>query len=63
MKRYGQRAGVAEMAGPAAAAWPASRLGDALVAIAERLFPQRRAPHLQDPPSDIADGMALAGFV
>jgi ATP-binding cassette subfamily B protein len=63
VKRHGQRAGVAEMASPAAAAWPAARLGDALVAIAERLFPQRRAPHLHDPPSDIADGMALAGFV
>jgi ATP-binding cassette, subfamily B, bacterial len=58
-----QRAGVATTAIPAAAAWSASRLGDALVAIAERLFPQRRAPHLQDPPADIADSTALAGFV
>jgi len=63
VKRHGQRAGVAERASPAAAAWPAARLGDALVAIAERLFPQRRAPHLHDPPADIADSMALAGFV
>jgi len=51
------------MDSPAAAAWPACRLGDALVAIAERLFPQRRAPHLHDPPADIADSSALAGFV
>jgi ATP-binding cassette subfamily B protein len=33
------------------------------VAIAERLFPQRRAPHLHDPPADIADSLALSGFV
>jgi ATP-binding cassette subfamily B protein len=51
------------MAIPAAAAWPAGRLGEALVAVTERLLPQRRAPHLQDPPSDIGDGPALAGFV
>ncbi|HEX7597409.1 MAG TPA: ABC transporter ATP-binding protein, partial [Polyangia bacterium] len=48
---------------PATAAWPASRLGGALVAVAERLFPQRRTPHLSDPPADIGDGPALAGFV
>jgi ATP-binding cassette subfamily B protein len=53
----------ANIASPAAAAWPAGRLGDALVAIAEGLFPQRRAPHLQDPPAEIADSTALAGFV
>ena len=47
----------------AAVAWPASRLGDALVAIAERLFPQRRAPHLSNPPVDIVDSLALANFV
>jgi ATP-binding cassette subfamily B protein len=48
---------------PAAVAWPAGRLGDALVAVTERLLPQRRAPRLQDPPSDIGDGPALAAFV
>jgi len=48
---------------PAAVAWPAGRLGDALVAVTERLAPQRRAPRLQDPPSDIGDGPALAAFV
>ena len=47
----------------AAVAWPAGRLGDALVAVAERLFPQRRAPHLGDPPANITDSAALAGFV
>ena len=57
-----QRAGATTMI-PTAAAWPAGRLGDALVAVTERLLPQRRAPHLQDPPSDIGDGPALAGFV
>ena len=58
-----QRAGAATIASPAAAAWPGSRLGEALVAVSERLLPQRRAPRLQDPPSDIGDGPALAGFV
>ena len=58
-----ERTEAATSAIPAAAAWPAGRLGDALVAVAERLLPQRRAPRLQDPPSDIGDGPALAAFV
>ena len=57
------RADAATMASPAAAAWPAGRLGDALVAVTERLLPQRRATRLQDPPSNIGDGPALAAFV
>ena len=56
-------ADAATMASPAAAAWPAGRLGDALVAVTERLLPQRRATRLQDPPSNIGDGPALAAFV
>ena len=58
-----ERGDTATSASPAAAAWPAGRLGDALVAVTERLLPQRRAPRLQDPPSDIGDGPSLAAFV
>ena len=56
-------AGFAMLTGPGSATWPARRLGEALVAVAERVQPQRRAPHLSDPPADVADGAALAGFV
>jgi len=31
--------------------------------VAERLLPQRRAPRLQEPPSDLGNGPALSGFV
>jgi ATP-binding cassette subfamily B protein len=38
-------------------------LGEALAAVAERLLPQRRASRFSEPPADIGDGPALAGFV
>ena len=63
MSSQGRSASAATIAIPAAAAWPAGRLGEALLAVTERLLPQRRAPRLQDPPSDIGDGPALTGFV
>ena len=63
MSTRGHSAGFATLASPGPATWPAGRLGDALVAVAERVLPERRAPRLQDPPADIADSSALAGFV
>ena len=63
MSARDQTTGSAARVSPASAAWPAGRLGEALLAVAERLLPQRRAPRLSDPPADIADGPALSGFV